>query len=100
MKSDDRVHRAPSGSEPLAVRLEACLPFRFQRHFDEHLPGPIANGRNAKGPRPAVRLRNAKGPRPAVRLRNVHPPDWLRSVAPNSLLPKFDWRWAMTENCT
>src|SRR3954449_12268638 len=72
MKSDDRVHRAPSGSEPIAVRLEACLPFRFQRHFDEHLQGPIANGRNAKGPRPAVRLRN------------VHPPDWLRSVAPKA----------------
>src|SRR3954452_21061425 len=72
MKSDDRVHRAPSGSEPIAVRLEACLPFRFQRHFDEHLPGPIANGRNAKGPRPAVRLRN------------VHPSDWLRSVAPKA----------------
>src|SRR3954451_17469627 len=72
MKSDDRVHRAPSGSEPIAVRLEACLPFRFQRHFDEHLQGPIANGRNAKGPRPAVRLRN------------VHPSDWLRSVAPKA----------------
>src|SRR5215203_6133908 len=72
MKSDDRVHRAPSGSEPIAVRLEACLPFRFQRHFDEHLQDPIANGRNAKGPRPAVRLRN------------VHPSDWLRSVAPKA----------------
>src|SRR3954463_8329201 len=72
MKSDDRVHRAPSGSEPIAVRLEACLPFGLQRHFDEPLQGPIANGRNAKGPRPAVRLRN------------VHPSDWLRSVAPKA----------------
>jgi hypothetical protein len=57
MEGDDRVHRAPSRSEPIAVRLEACLPFGFQRHLDEHLKGSFADCRNAKRPRPSLRLR-------------------------------------------
>ena len=72
MQGDDRVHRAPSGSEPVAVRLEARLPFGFQRHLDEHLQGPVANGRNAQGPGPAVRLRD------------VHPSDRSRSAVPEA----------------
>src|SRR3954462_11166668 len=72
MERDDRVHRAPSRSEPIAVRLEACLPFGFQRHLDEHLKGSFAD------------CRNTKGPRPAVRLRDMHPSDRLRTVAPEA----------------
>src|SRR3954453_19489055 len=72
MERDDRVHRAPSRSEPIAVRLEACLPFGLQRHLDEHLKGSFAD------------CRNAKGPGPAVRLRDMHPSDWLRTVVPEA----------------
>jgi hypothetical protein len=46
VKGDDRVHRAPSGPEPIAVRLETCLPFGFQRHLDEHLQGPVTDRRH------------------------------------------------------
>src|SRR5215208_6160740 len=72
MQGDDRVHRAPSRSEPIAVRLEACLPLGLQRHLDEHLKGSFAD------------CRNAKGPGPAVRLRDMHPSDRLRSVVPKA----------------
>src|SRR5215213_5297414 len=72
MEGDDRVHRAPSRSEPIAVRLEACLPFGFQRHLDEHLKGSFADRRNAKGPRPAVRLRD------------MYPSHGLRTVVPEA----------------
>src|SRR3954467_14352494 len=72
MERDDRVHRAPSRSEPIAVRLEACLPFGFQRHLDEHLKGSFAD------------CRNTKGPRPAVRLWDVHPSDRLWTVVPEA----------------
>src|SRR4051812_22048726 len=72
MQGDDRVHRAPSRSEPIAVRLEACLPLGLQRHLDEHLKGSFAD------------CRNAKGPGPAVRLRDMHPSDRLRTVAPEA----------------
>ncbi len=68
VKGDDRVHRAPSGPEPIAVRLETCLPFGFQRHFDEHLQGPVADRWNPQGPPPAIRFRD------------IHPADWLGMV--------------------
>jgi site-specific DNA recombinase len=69
VKGDDRVHRAPSGSEPVAVRLKARLPLGFQRQFDEHLQGPVPDRWNAQRPSPSVRLRN------------IYASDWLGSVA-------------------
>src|SRR4051794_29287482 len=54
----DRVHRAPSGPEPVAVRLEACLPFGFQRQLDDSLHHAVLDGRNAQGTHLAVGLRD------------------------------------------
>src|SRR3954452_20637690 len=54
----DRVHRAPSGSEPIAVRLEACFPFGFQRQLDDSLHHAVPDGRDAQGTHLAVGLRD------------------------------------------
>jgi hypothetical protein len=61
----DRVHSAPSWPEAVAVRLEARLPSRLQRQFDERLHYPIQHGRYAQGPLLAIALRDVN---PADRL--------------------------------
>jgi site-specific DNA recombinase len=69
VKGDNCVHRAPPRPEPIAVRLEARLPFGFQRHLDEHLQGSIPD------------CGDAQGPLSAVRFWNVDPSDRLWSIA-------------------
>jgi hypothetical protein len=43
----DRIVCGASRAEPIAVRLEFSLPFRFQGEFDQTLSGAIAECRDA-----------------------------------------------------
>jgi hypothetical protein len=66
LRRDDGWHDAAAAPE------SGSLPFGLQRHLNEHLQGPVPDRRDAQGPRPADRPRD------------VHPPDRLRSVAPEA----------------
>jgi len=96
----DRVHRAPPGPEPVAVHLEARLPFWFERALDESLHHAVLDGRNAQGSGFAVRLRDVHppcGPRPVPAQGQIRVKERLALFrcptpsTPGVLRPRFCW---------
>ena len=75
-----RLHRAAPGAQSLGVRLEACLPCRFQGRWNAGRPHPVLSGRYAQRSVRAMVLRDLPpadrvrlGPLPAQALVQ-HPP--------------------------